>query len=50
MGLGGRGIGDHKALADKLVREEAAGDNHRICSRETNIQNLYRRRPDGGVQ
>ena len=48
MGLGGRGIGDHKALADKVVREEAAGDNHRICSRETNIISLYRRIPGGG--
>ena len=46
VGLSGRGIGDHVDLADKGVRKEAAGNNHMICSGETNIQTLYRRRAD----
>ena len=38
----------HRALSDKGVREEVAGNNRVICSRETNIQTLYRRIADGG--
>ena len=41
------GIGDHGYFADKRLRKEAAGKNHRICIRETNLQNLYRPRVDG---
>ena len=50
FGIGGLGAGGNKDLENKGVCEEAAGDNCGICSRETNIRNLYRRRADGGVQ
>ena len=50
MGLGGHVIGDHGYLANKIVHEEAAGNNCIICSRETNIQTVYRIRADGWFQ
>ena len=50
VGLGGRGIEDHGALEDNGVHEEASGNNHGTCSRETNIRILYRHREDGGLQ
>ena len=50
MGLGGSGIGDHGYLDDKGVREEVAGKKYVVCNRETDIQDLYRRREDGGLQ
>ena len=50
MGLGGRGILGCMDLANKGVHDEAAGNNGGICIRETNIQNLYRQRGDGGFQ
>ena len=50
VGLGGRGNGDHGDLANKGVRGEMAGENHGICSMETDEQTLYRRREDGGTQ
>ena len=50
MGVGGCAIGDHGALDDKEVRKEALGNNRVICSSDTNVRNLYRRREDVGVQ
>ena len=50
VGLGGGGIGDHWTLDDKGLCEEVSGNNIVIFSRETNIQNLYMQRSDGGVQ
>ena len=50
VSLGGRGIGDNLDLNNKGLREEAAGKNCGICSRETNIQTLYSHRADGGFQ
>ena len=50
VGLSDRGIVDHGVMADKGVHKEVEGNNIRICSRETNIQNLYRRRSNGGFQ
>ena len=50
VGIGGRGIGCHSDLVNKGVCEEASGKNCRVCSRETNIRALYRRRSDGGFQ
>ena len=38
VGLGGSSIEGHGNLENKGVRKEAAGTNHRICGRETNIQ------------
>ena len=34
MGLGERGIGDHKALANKKVRMGVSGNSRGICSRQ----------------
>ena len=50
MVLVGHSIRDHRDMADKVVCEEAVGNNRGICSRETNIQNLHRRRADEEVQ
>ena len=52
MGLGiiGSGIGYHEYMVDKGVREEVAGKNRGICSREINIQNLYSCIAGGGFQ
>ena len=50
VGLGGYGIGYHGYLANKVVRKESEGKNHGICSRETNIKTLYRRKSCGGLQ
>ena len=50
MGLGGRGVGSYRDLEDKGVLEEAAVKNHRVYSRETYVQNLYRIRENGGFQ
>ena len=38
VGLSGRGIQYHGSLVDKGLSEEAEGNNHGICIRETNIQ------------
>ena len=43
-------VGDYRGVVNKGVCEEAAGNNRRICIRDTNIQTLYTRRADGGVQ
>ena len=48
--LGGHGIGYKGALADKGVREGAEGNNLGVCSRDNNIQTLYRRRVYGVFQ
>ena len=48
VGLGGRGIGYHGDFSNKGLREEAAGNNSGIFSRETNIKTLYRLIEDGG--
>ena len=48
--LGGRGIGYHGDMANNVVGEEAVGENHGICSRETSTKTLYRRRAHGWVQ
>ena len=50
MGLGGRGIGDHGYLVNKGVGEEVEGENNSKYNRDIQIQNLYRRRADEGVQ
>ena len=50
VSFSGYGIGDHRNLANKGVHEEAAGNNHGIYRRETNIRILYRGRAYGGVQ
>ena len=50
VGLGGSSIGYHGYLADKGLREDLAGENHRICSSEGNIRFFYRRRADEGLQ
>ena len=42
VGHNGLSIGYHGDLADKVVREDAAGDNIRICSMETNIRTVYK--------
>ena len=43
VGLGGCGIGNYRYLFDKVVHEEAAGNNRVVCIRETYIQTLYKR-------
>ena len=48
MGLGGCESGSYRYLADKGVREEAAGKNCRVFIMDTNIKQLYRSREDGG--
>ena len=50
VGLSGHRIEDHMGLANKGVREEAVGESRGICSRDTNILTLYRRRSDGGTR
>ena len=50
VGLSGRGIGYHGDMANNVVGEEAVGENHGICSRETSTKTLYRRRAHGWVQ
>ena len=50
VGLGGCGIGNYRYLFDKVLHEEAAGNNRGVCTRDTNIQNLYRGREAGGLQ
>ena len=50
VGLGGRGVGSYRDFSDKGFHEEAAGNNRGVCTRDTNIQNLYRGREAGGLQ
>ena len=50
MGLVGRGIVSYRDLEDKGLCEEEAGNNHGLCSRETNIITVYRRIEDVGVK
>ena len=50
VGLGGRGIGDHRDLDNKGVRKEVAGENNGICIRETNLQTFYRHKVYGVLQ
>ena len=45
--LSGHRIGYHRAIANKGLCEEVAGNNNGIYSRETNIRNFYRHRADG---
>ena len=42
MGLGERGVGRYRDLANKGVREELVGKNRELCRRETDINFLYR--------
>ena len=44
MGLSGRRVGCYMYLADKGVRDEVAGNSIGVCSRDTDIMFLYRRR------
>ena len=48
--ISGHGIGSYKAVSNKGAHEEAEGNNNGVCSKETNIQNLYRSIEDGGFQ
>ena len=50
VGLGGIGVVGDRSISDKGVHEEAKGKNPRGCSREANIQTLYKCRKDGGLQ
>ena len=50
LGLGGCGIGDHGALVDKGVCEEAAGNNRGVFSGDTDIRTFHRRIEDEGFQ
>ena len=43
MGLGRCGSGGNRALNNKGVHEEAAGNNFGVCHRDYNIQTMYRR-------
>ena len=37
VGLGGHGFGGYTDLTNKGVHEEAAGNNHVVCSRDADI-------------
>ena len=50
VGLSGSGIEYHRDLADKGVCEEAAGKNHGICIKKTNIKTLYSHIEYGGMK
>ena len=49
MGLGGRGDGGDRDLANKGLRAEAAGKNCGVCRRESDIRYVYRCIEDGGI-
>ena len=49
-GVGGSGAGGNRALSDKIVREDTAGNNYVVCFREANQQTMYRRREDVWIQ
>ena len=48
--LSRRGVGVYRDLADKGVREEAAGNNRGLCSGDTDIRTFHRRIEDEGFQ
>ena len=50
MGLGGSDIESYRDLDDKLVRHNSEGNNHGVCSRDTDVQNFNRCREAGGFQ
>ena len=50
VGLVGSGIVGYRDMSNKVVCEEAAGNNCRLCIREADIHFFYRRREDGVFQ
>ena len=50
LGLGGRGAGSDRGLADKGVFAEVAGNNDIVCRREANIRAVYQSREYVGIQ
>ena len=50
VGLGGHDIESYRGLADKLVRHNSEGNNRRVCSRDTDVQNFNRCREGVGFQ
>ena len=50
MVFGGRGAGGNRSLDDKGVNDEMEGSNFGVCCREADLQDLYRRGGDIGIQ
>ena len=50
VSLSRRYIGDHRDLSNKVVCDEATGNNCVVCSRDTHTQTFYKRIVDGRFQ